>query len=191
MSCIFNAVNILKVVDSKTGSLNDTAVDEYAKIELDLKLTKNQKGKVILQHRHYLTGTRKIANGLVDHLFSFVDKFGKPVASENQDMILFEPACLFCFMIEVLSLKEKALRGDLLFVFTGDAAALSTRGTEAGQFVCGLKTIDSDAKNTITGMPLLCEYVENNEGISKLTYHRAQSTNCCLVAGACLMKETK
>jgi len=33
--------------------------------------------------------------------------------------------------------------------------------------------------------------VENDNGISKLTYHGAQSTNCCLVAEACLTKETE
>ena len=38
-SCIFNAVNILKMIYSKAGSLYDTAVDEYAKIELDSELT--------------------------------------------------------------------------------------------------------------------------------------------------------
>ena len=190
-NCIFNAVNILKAIDSKAGSLNDTAVDEYAKIEFDSNLTTNKKGKGILQRRHYLTGTRKIANGLVDHLFSFVDESGKPLAAENHDMILFEPARLFRFMIEVFDLKEKALRRDLLFAFTGDAAALSTGGTEAGQFLCGLKAIDQDAKNPLTGEPLLYKYVENDDGISKLTYHGAQSTNCCLVAGACLMKETE
>ena len=46
-SCIFNAVNILKTIDSKAGSLNDdTAVDEYAKIELDSELPRRKRARV-------------------------------------------------------------------------------------------------------------------------------------------------
>jgi len=75
-NCVFNTVNIFKAIDSKAGSLNlnDTAVDEYAKIELDSPLTAHKKGKDIFPIRHYLTGAHKITNGLVDHLFKFVDE---------------------------------------------------------------------------------------------------------------------
>ena len=38
-SCIFNVVQLLKVIDMKAGSLNDSATDEYAQIEADVKLT--------------------------------------------------------------------------------------------------------------------------------------------------------
>ena len=38
-SCIFNVVQLLKVIDMKAGSLNDSATDEYAQIEDDVKLT--------------------------------------------------------------------------------------------------------------------------------------------------------
>ena len=42
-SCVFNIINILKAIDSKTGSLNNTAIDEYANIELDSPLTADKK----------------------------------------------------------------------------------------------------------------------------------------------------
>ena len=57
-SWMFNDVSILKAIGSKAGSLNDTAVDEYAKIKLDYNLTNNKKGKGILRRWHYLSGTR-------------------------------------------------------------------------------------------------------------------------------------
>ena len=44
-SCVFNAVSILKAIDSKAGSLNDTDVDEYAKIELDSKIMPIRRAK--------------------------------------------------------------------------------------------------------------------------------------------------
>ena len=116
---------------------------------------------------------------------------GDSVVVEKQDTILFEPARLFRFMVKVFNLTEKALRGDLLFAFTGDAAALITGGTEAGQCLFGLKIVEGDAIDPLTGLPLLCQFITNEDGIdkNKKTYHGAQSTNCCLVAGACLMKE--
>jgi hypothetical protein len=48
-SCIFNAVSILRAIDSKAGSLNDSAVDEYAQIEKTSKITQSHKGKGILR----------------------------------------------------------------------------------------------------------------------------------------------
>ena len=47
-------------------------------------------------------------------------------------------------MLEVFDLKDKAIREDLLITFTGDAAALSTTGNEAGQCLFRLKIIDGD-----------------------------------------------
>jgi hypothetical protein len=96
-SCVFNAVNLLRAIDSKAGSLNDTATHEYAAIEKDSSITRSKKGKSILRPRHHLTGARKVCNGLVDHLFSFVDQDGKALLSkdERNQMILFEPPCLF------------------------------------------------------------------------------------------------
>ena len=111
-SCVFNSVALLKCIDSKAGSLNDSASHEYYMIERDSDITESRKGKSILRPRHHLTGARKVANGLVDHLFAFVDEQGKPMLTEEEsnDMILFEPARLFRFMVEVFDLKEKALR---------------------------------------------------------------------------------
>ena len=86
-----------------------------------MDLTENKQGKGVLRWRHYLTGTRKIANGLIDHLFLFVDEYGNLITEEKEDMVLFEPACLFRFMIEVFDLKAKTLRRDLLFAVTGDS----------------------------------------------------------------------
>ena len=73
--CVFNAVNVLKVIDSKAESLNDAAVDKYVKIELeDSLLTADKKGKGILRRHHYLSNTHKIANGLVDHFLSLLTR---------------------------------------------------------------------------------------------------------------------
>mmetsp|Transcript_10915 Transcript_10915/g.23129 ORF Transcript_10915/g.23129 Transcript_10915/m.23129 type:complete len:84 (+) Transcript_10915:388-639(+) len=59
---------------------------------------------------------------------------------ESNEMILFKPARLFRFMIEVFDLKEKkALRGEVSFTITGDAAAVCTGGNEAGQCLFGIK----------------------------------------------------
>ena len=69
-SCIFNAVSLLKAIDSKAGSLNDSAADEYAKIELNAKLSSPKQGQTMLRSRHNITRARRIANGLVAHLFS-------------------------------------------------------------------------------------------------------------------------
>ena len=53
----------------------------------------------------------------------------------------------------------------------------------------GLKNIDDDAVDPITGLPMLCQMIENSEGILKKIYFGAQSTEYCVVAGVCLMKE--
>ena len=48
-SCIFNVIALLKAIDSKSGALNYSAVDEYAHIEDDSNLSDNGKGKGILR----------------------------------------------------------------------------------------------------------------------------------------------
>jgi len=102
-SCVFNAVSLLRTIDSKAGSLNDLAVTEYYEIERSNNITNSKRGKIILLPRHHLTDACKVSNGLVDHLFAFVDKDGKPILDEdkNQEIILFEPARLFRFLVEV------------------------------------------------------------------------------------------
>ena len=114
-SCGFNAVNLLRVIGSKAGSLNDTATHEYVEIEKDSSITQSKKGKSILRPRHHLTGARKVCNGLVNHLLLFVDQGGKPLLSEDErnQMILFKPSCLFRFMVKQIGLEEKAQRGEV------------------------------------------------------------------------------
>jgi len=95
--------------------LNDTATHEYAEIEKDSSITQSKKGKSILRPRHHLTGACKVCNGLVDHMFSFVDQDGKPLLSEDErnQMILFEPSRLFRFMVNFFGLEKKAQRGEV------------------------------------------------------------------------------
>ena len=69
-SCIFHAVALLKCIDMKAGSSNDSSFDEYAKIESDSGLTIAPEGKSMLRPRHNITRARKIANGLVSTLFT-------------------------------------------------------------------------------------------------------------------------
>ena len=69
-SCIFHAVTLPQAMDSKAGSLNDTSVDEYSKIEGQSKLTSCKFGKTILRPHHNITRARKIANGLVKIIYS-------------------------------------------------------------------------------------------------------------------------
>jgi len=89
----------------------------------------------ILHPWHHLTGARKVEHGLVNHLFAFVDKDGKPMLTEDEskEMILFEPVRLFRFMVEVFDPKEKALRGEVAFTIIGDVVAAYTGGNEGGQ----------------------------------------------------------
>ena len=148
-------------------------------IERESSITLSKKGKSILRPRHYLTGARKVANGLVDHLFAFVDQDGKPMLSEDEsnDMILFEPARLFRLMVEVFDLKDKALRGQVAFAITGDAAAVCTGGSEAGQCLFGIKPIDKDAKHPLASKPMLCQPVVDDDGCQRWEYMGAQSTD--------------
>mmetsp|Transcript_3932 Transcript_3932/g.5884 ORF Transcript_3932/g.5884 Transcript_3932/m.5884 type:complete len:197 (+) Transcript_3932:289-879(+) len=162
-------------------------------IERDSTITESKKGKSILRLRHHLIGARKVANGLVDHLFAFVDQQGKPmlIKDESNEMILFDPARLFQFMIEVFDLKEKALRGEVSFAITGDAATVCTGGTKAGQCLFRIKPINQDAKHPLMGKPMLCRAVKYDDDCDRWEYFGAQSTDCCFVAGACMMKENE
>ena len=54
-------------------------------------------------------------------------------------------------MVEVFDLKEKALRGEVSFAITGDAAAVCTGGNEAGQCLFGIKPIGRDSNHPLTG----------------------------------------
>ena len=127
-------------------SLNDSdsAVTEYYEIQCSTNITNPKRGKSIIRPHHHLTGACKVANGLVDHLFAFADKDGKPTLDkdENQEMLLFEPARLFRFIVEVFDLKAKALGGEAAFAITDDAAAVCTGGNEAGQCIFGIKPVD-------------------------------------------------
>ena len=106
----------------------------------------------------------------------FVDKDGKPMLTEDEskEMILFEPARLFCFMVEVFDLKEKALRGEVAFAITGDAATVCTGGNEAGQCLFGLKPIDKDAKHPLSAMSMLCQPVDDDDAVIKQPFSPSQ-----------------
>ena len=86
-------------------------------------------------------------------------------------------------------MKEKALRGDLKFCVTGDGADLCSSTNTASQCLFGLKIIDNDAINPISGEPLLCSNCLDSNGESKLFFHGAQSYETCIVAGAVVAKE--
>ena len=94
-------------------------------------------------------------------------------------------------MVEVFDLKDKALRGEVAFAITGDAAAVCTGGNEAGQCLFGIKPIDKDAKHPLTSKPMLCQPIVDDDGCQRWEYMGAQSTDCCFVAGACMMKENE
>ena len=188
-SCIFNAVSLLKAIDSKAGALNDSAADEYSKIEKDAQISSPPMGKTMLRPRHNITRARKIANGLVAHLFSVETHETNPLVESHEDMVLFNPERLFRFMLDVFQLKEKAERGHLRFCITGDGADLCSSTNTASQCLFGLKLIDQDAINPISGEPLLCSFVANSDGEMRRTYHGAQSLETCIVAGAVMAKE--
>ena len=114
-SCIFNAVSLLMVIDLKAGSLNDSAADEYSKIEKDAQISSPPVGKTMLRPQHNITWDREIANGLVAHLFTVEVNETNPLVELHEDMVLFEPERLFRFMLDVFQLKEKAERGNRWF----------------------------------------------------------------------------
>ena len=107
-SCIFNAVSLLKTIDSKTGSLNDSAADEYAKIEQQANETSPLVGKSMLRPRRNINCARKYSNGLVARLFTIEVNDTAPLAKTHKDMVLFEPERLLRFMIDVFKLKGKS-----------------------------------------------------------------------------------
>ena len=189
-SCIFNAVQLLKAIDMKAGSSNDSSIDEYAKIERDVGLTSPPQGKSILRPRHNITRARKIADGLVSHLFT-IDDSHSPLVECNYDQVSFDPERLFRFTLDVFKLKEKALRGNLKFGWAGDAAAVCTSTNNASQSLFGMKIIDTDAINPLTKEPLLCSYIVNEEedDATKRVFHGAQSNVCCMVSCAVMAKE--
>ena len=170
-SCIFNAVSLLKAIDSKASSLNDSAADEYAKIEKDAKISCPPMGKTMFRPRHNITRARKIANGLVGHLFSIDLNNNDPSVKAHQDIVFFEPERLFRFMLNVFQLKEKAMRGKSPIYISGDSLYLCSSTNTATQCLFGLKVIDIDAINPLTGEPLLCSYIEDSDGESKRHYH--------------------
>ena len=174
----------------KAGSINDNGVDEYAKIEKDVGLTSPPQGKSMLRPWHNISRARKIANGLVLHLFT-IDDSHSPLVQSNYDQVIFDPERLFRFMLDVFQLKEKALQGNLRYAITGDGAAVCTSTNTASQSLFGMKLIDTDAVNPLTGEPLLCSFIDDVEdGIpSRKVYHRAQSTTCCMVSCAVVAKE--
>ena len=111
ISCIFSDVSLLKAIESETGSLDDFAANEYAKIERDANLSSPPRGKTMLQTSHNITRACKILYGLVARLFSIEVNSKDPLVEAHQDIVLFDPERLFRFMLDVFKLKEKALRG--------------------------------------------------------------------------------
>ena len=73
----------------------------------------------MLRPRHNITRACKLANGLVAHLFT-IDDSHVPLVESNVDQVMFDPERLFRFMLDVFQLKEKALRGNLIYAITGD-----------------------------------------------------------------------
>ena len=105
-SCIFNAVSLLKVIDSKAGSLNDSVADEYSKIEKDAQISSPPVGKTMLWPRQNINRARKIANGLVAHLFTVEVNETNPLVESHEDVVLFEPERFFLFWMNVLLRRD-------------------------------------------------------------------------------------
>jgi len=59
-------------------------------------------GKIILQPRHNISRARKIADGLVSHLFT-IDDSHSPVVECNYDQVSFDPEWLFRFTLDVFN----------------------------------------------------------------------------------------
>ena len=187
-SCIFHAIVLLKAIDIKAGSLNDRGIDDYSKIERDSAITSPPQGRSMLRPRHNVTRARKIANGLVSQLFT-IDDGSLPEVHTEHDQVIFDPERLFRFMLDVFQLKEKALRGELMSALTGDGAAVCTSTNTASQSLFGFKLIDENAINPLTGLPLLCTVIEDEDGASRKSFRGAQSNVCCMVATAVMAKE--
>ena len=76
---------------------------------------------------------------------------------------MFDPERLFCSVLEEFQLKEKALYGNLICAITGDGAAVCNSTNTASQSLHGFKLIDSDAINPVTGEPLLCVFIDDDD----------------------------
>ena len=68
-SCIFSSIALLRSIDCHGGALNDTACDQYAKIESESGLTNAGAGAGMLHKRWKITEVRVIVNDFADCMF--------------------------------------------------------------------------------------------------------------------------
>ena len=116
----FAATCLLRSIDTHAGSLNDSAVDQYAKIQ--------EEHKSCLFRRHRITECRKVANALNDEQVKIKhhkdSRFGLFVSADNERM--------FRLMLRDHGLTNKAVEEGVELAIIGDGAAITTSTKNAG-----------------------------------------------------------
>lgn len=177
----FSAVCLLRSIDSNAGALNDSAIDQYSKVQ-------SEEYSNVLLKRWRICPVRKIANSYCNYQ---LDVKHNP-DSKYGDHVSVDTSRAFRFMIDAHGLREKATstNGSVQCCITGDGAAITTGTNIPGQTCIGFKVVDEDAIDPCTNEPeFYDDTVDDNGNITRL-YKNAQSAKTCVPLAVCLSKET-
>ena len=172
------------LIDSSAGSTNDSCCTEIAHIPNSVDPTLTKRGKGLFTHRNQITQARNIANRSVNEIF----QIDHQQHSEWGDRAVTSYENSFGFMLDAFGLTDAAVAEGVEWAWTCDGARLTTKDN---QTLTGLKAIDKRCCNPSNPSEKLCEWVKDGDDRQRLSYHRYQSTDNCILTGAVSQGECK
>ena len=183
-SCMFSATRLLELIDTSAGSTNDTCCSEIAGIEKNVAPNILKRGKGLFTHRKQITHARNLANKSVDHIFAVDHQQQSPWG--DRAVAGYESS--FRFMLDAFGLTDIAVSEGAEFAWTCDGARLTTKDN---QTLTGLKATDRRCRHPSNPSKYLCESTKDGDDRERLSYHRYQSTDNCILTGAVAQGECK
>ena len=187
---VFTPQAICKSIDVSNGSLNDRAVSDMARIEVNENLFNFTKGTSMLPFRGRVTEVRKIMNDFARHLFCFQHNT-TPDTAKHGDFVAWDYESLVRFLVKEYGLKEKATsKGGVVLVATGDGATYLGKYSKS-QFAAGFKMVDEDAIDPITKEHIFYDLEEGENGVQRKVFKNYQKIDHVAIAAISIKGETK
>jgi hypothetical protein len=211
-SRIFSTIALLRCMDRSAGALNDSAIDQYAKIEEQTVDYKVMRGHSMLHKRWKISNCRKIADEMVKTLLQVQHH----EESEHGEYIHLDIKSLFRLSLKAYGLEKKAIEKGILMCITADGVEIANNGM-GSQCGFAMKIVDEDARDITTGELLFVKNSSTEENGDRTTgdtdtdtdtdedednmdeeddtpakeYENAQSSNTCHLIAMYMQNETK
>ena len=164
----YTAERVLKAIDLHGGILNYKGYEALRSIESSTIF--NCPNNNILPHYHRVKTLSKKINDIADNIIPFTSQVNNDI-----DIVSFDFKKMLLYLIKIHGLSEICKERSIEVAITIDGAKLTKR---VSHMMAGIKIIDRDAKDPISGESLI-SFVTESDGTIKYKSGSHQSrTNC-------------